>query len=156
MDAVLVHLQERWPIYAVVAVLLAPVIYFTRRFTVPLILWTIEVCIYLTMLHLFTFGLVKATVWFKYNTQMAWKEETKVMEPWTVPLTEFWRRDLYIPQWIFWFELVFLFVVIGLILKYRPMRVQSPLPKRQPVRKGVGSVRGSGPGKGPGMKGSSR
>lgn len=153
MDAVIVHLQQNWIAYTVFTVILLPVIFATRRYSLPLILWSIEVCIYLTALHLFLFGMVKAVVGFKYSTQMQWKEDEKVMETWSMPLTEFWRRDLYDPSWIFWLEIVFLIAVVAFILKYRPIRIQAPPPKRDAVRKGMGMTR-SGGIKGPGARGS--
>ena len=149
------HLTNQWPMYAVGAVFLIPLIYFTRKFSVPLILWIIEVCLYITALHLFIFGLLKATVWFKGSTQMAWKEEEKVVTTWTVPLDRFWDRQLYDPSWVFWFEMVVLVGMIAVILRYRPIKSQSPLPKQSATRKGVGVSRGPG-GKGPGPKGGPR
>jgi hypothetical protein len=155
MEVVLDHLTNRWPIYVVSAVFLIPVLILTRKFSLPLILWTLEVCLYITGLHLFMYGLLHAAGWFKGATQMAWKEEDKIIPTWTVPLDRFWDRSLYDPHWIFWFELIVLIAMIGVILKFRPIKVQSPLPKREGVRKGVGATRGPS-AKGPGTKGSSR
>ena len=37
---------------------------------------------------------------------------------------EFWNRDLYDPNWIFYMEIVFFVLVLLAVLRYRPMKVQ--------------------------------
>jgi hypothetical protein len=126
MDQVLAHLQEYYVAYGLVALGLLPIIYATRRYSVPLIFYTIEIIIYLIAIHVAVWAVVVTARWFKeQSTMRVLSDGSPVAAPdWSTPLLEFWQRDLYSPSWLVWLEVVLALIVVGLVFKYRPMRVQ--------------------------------
>lgn len=144
MNALIAHVQGHWQGYAAIAVLLLPVVYFTRRYSVPVILWFVEIAIYITALHLFIYGLLRLAAWFKYESAMELPQD-KVRENWSVPIYEFWRQDLYNPSWVFGLELFALAVIAFFVFRYRPLRVQAPVAAKPQARKGVGVTKPTSP-----------
>lgn len=113
-----------------------PFLYFTRKVTIPLILYLLEMSIYLSIIHGIVHLVVRLTAWFKVNSSMkALRPDGTPAEDvdWATPLVEFWDRDLYTPNWIFYMEACFAVIVVILVLRYRPMSTQrKPKPKYNP------------------------
>jgi len=127
MDVVLEHLKEYYVAYVVVVICALPVLFFTRKWSVPIILYAIEVAIYLGLMHLAFFLLVRLTRWFKENSSMrALREDGRPVDApeWGTPLLEFWKREAYDPSWIIWVEVAVAVLIVFLVWRYRPMRVQ--------------------------------
>lgn len=138
MDALLTHLQEYWIGYVFLVGGLVPVIYFTRQYTLPVIQWTAELCIYSAIMHVVVHGLVRLTAWFKEQSQFERAFDVEAARPdWRTPLLEFWNKEAYNPDWLFWVEVAFVIVAIVLMFKYRPMKTQKILPRRPNISKGV-------------------
>jgi hypothetical protein len=127
MEAVTAHFEEFYRYYLVGAIVVIPVLLLTRKYSLPLILFTIESIIYAGLMHFAVGTIVRVTRWFRENSSMrALREDGKPVDApeWTTPWIEFWNRDLYDPGWIFYMEIVFFVLVLVAVLRYRPMKVQ--------------------------------
>ena len=133
MDAIVAHFQEWIAAYAIGAVLLLPVLYFTRSYSVPAILFSIETVIYCFLMHTAMWCIVGLATWFKNNSSMkALDAEGKVVEvaDWSIPYVEFWDRAQYNPEWVIYIEIVFAIVIFGMVIRYRPLKVHNPHKRR--------------------------
>ena len=127
MDVVLDHLREYGLVYLAGLAVVAPLIYFTRKWSVPVILYTVEITIYWAGMHTLVWVLVKVTRWFKQESSMKALRADGVPEDaptWGTPYLEFWRRELYDPAWVVYLELTFAVIIIYLVWRYRPMKIQ--------------------------------
>ncbi len=127
MDLLVEHFQANIWIYLAGAVVVLPLVYLTRKWSVPAILYTIEIAIYMLIMHTSVFLLVKVTRWFKQESSMRALRPDGTPEgapTWGTPYFEFWRRDLYDPPWIVYAELAFIVVIVYLVWRYRPLKVQ--------------------------------
>ncbi len=135
MDLVLEHLNEHQTYYvvgAIVFVALLPVVYLTRRWSVPLIQYTLETIIYIVLMH-FALGVItRVAAWFKDQSSMKRAFGTQNVEApdWQNPWLTFWDRTAYHPDWLFWFEIVAAVLIVPLVWRFRPMRV-----RRRPQKK---------------------
>lgn len=132
MEDVLAHLQDNMVGYGIGAVCLAPIIYVTRKYSVPFLLYIVEFLIYSAALHLVSWVLVVVTKWFKESSSMrALREDGRPEDApeWATPLLEFWKTEEYNPNWIWKAELAALVIVLVLMWRYRPMKIQRK-PKR--------------------------
>lgn len=146
MDQLIASIQENWAGYAVVTALVLPIVYFTRKYTLPAIQWAVELVVYMTGLHLLIHYVVALTAWFQFESQMKMLVEEKVHMGWQTPLLYFWKMELYKPGWLFYLEAVALVLIIAAMFRYRPMKVQKPGPKREVIHKGqVPRVRPTAP-----------
>lgn len=121
------HFQEFYLYYIGGAIVLAPLIFFTRKYSVPLIFFTVEIIIYSVLMHIFMHYLVAITRWFKEKSSMkALRADGRPVDApeWGTPLIQFWEKELYNPEWIIYAEGVFLVAIIFLVFRYRPMKVQ--------------------------------
>lgn len=127
MEALIAHLQENAVLYAAGGICLLPVIYLTRKFSVPAILYLVEFSIYSGLLHVATNVLVRVTRWFKESSSMrALREDGKPIDTpeWSTPLIEFWKTEEYDPNWVWKMEVAFLVVILIIMWRYRPMKIQ--------------------------------
>ncbi len=122
MDIVLGHFQDFWIWYAAAAAVLIPMVFFTRRYSVPVLLWAVEYVVYCGLFHIVMHFFVMLVVWFKLETTPHYKD--KIDPGWQTPLLAFWERAEYEPVWIFYVEIVFLILLLGLMIRIRPMKVQ--------------------------------
>ncbi|MCC6145773.1 MAG: hypothetical protein IT368_18355 [Candidatus Hydrogenedentes bacterium] len=146
MQVVLDHLREHYAVYVVIVIALLPIIYVTRRYSVPAILYTVEYIIYLALMHFFLGALVRVAAWFKDQSSMdrAFGRENTVVV-WETPWLEFWKREAYTPGWLFWMEVSFAVIILVLMWKIRPMRVRRRTDKRPPSMKAADYVRKHSP-----------
>lgn len=127
MEQVMAHFQENAAGYGIGVVCAAPIIFVTRKYSVPLILYLIEFIIYAVGMHIVTWLLVVVTRWFKEQSSMrALREDGRPEDApeWATPLLEFWKREDYNPNWIWIVEAVALVIILGLMWRYRPMKIQ--------------------------------
>ncbi len=133
MDAVVAHFQEWYLAYAGGAVVLLPLLYFTRSYSLPIILFTIESVIYFAGMHTAMWCVVTMATWFKNNSSMkALDSEGKVREvaDWSIPYLEFWDKEQFNPEWVLYLECVFAVIIVGLVIRYRPLKVHNPHKRR--------------------------
>jgi len=64
------HVQTYLKFYALGIVIAVPFIYFTRKWTVPLVLYAIEICIYFSIMHALVYVFVGITGWFKNSSSI--------------------------------------------------------------------------------------
>ena len=147
MEAALQYARGHWVGLAAATAGVVVTMYLTRRYTVPALLWLIEFVIYAGIVHVVLYGVVAVTAWFRYESQMKMLVEEKVRSGWRIPLQRFWDRELYIPFWLFYVELALLLAIICLMIRYKPMQIQKPLPKRERLVKGKTPKSVSGLGK---------
>ena len=150
MDALIVHLQENAILYGAIVVCGTPLIYVTRKFSVPTILYALEYSIYAAGMHLAMWCLVSVTRWFKESSSMRALDDAGRPEDapeWGTPLINFWERTEYDPEWIWKVEVALLVVILLLMWRYRPMKIQ-----RKSKRK-TQEYSGKGKGKPGGFKG---
>lgn len=123
---VLDHLKEYYGFYIVVTILVAPGIYFTRRWSIPIIAYVLETIIYIASMHLVVGLVTRVARWFKDQSSMKRAFDTKDFRPpdWTTPWLEFWNKEAYIPQTVFYVETAFAIIIILLVWRYRPIRVR--------------------------------
>lgn len=127
MAAVLAHLEEYWMAYALLAVCLIPILYVTRRYSVPFIQYTVEIVLYIAIMHVAAWCIVAVTRWFKEQSSMkALQEDGRPVDApeWTTPFFEFWNRELYTPPWLVWVEVVAAVLIVIAVFRFRPMRIQ--------------------------------
>ncbi len=133
-NLIVLHIWEYRIAYAVGSVLSLVVIIVTRKWSLPFLFYTVETLIYLTIMHIVVHGFVVLVVWFYVNTQMRAlrPDGTPAYVPdWQTPLVDFWNRSGYIPEWIFYVELVLGGVIIFLVWRYRPPKVGPVKRKRR-------------------------
>ncbi len=148
MEALIANVQENAVIYGVIAICLTPLIYLTRKYSVPPILYAVEFSIYATGMHVAIHVLVGVTRWFKESSSMkALAEDGKPLDAptWSTPLVDFWDRAAYDPIWVWKFEVVLLVIILMLMWRYRPMQVQRKS-KRKTQEYGKSSARGKAGG----------
>ena len=126
--AVVEHVQAHQSIYVVAGVLfvaLLPLLYLTRRWTGPVILYTVETIAYLYGMHLAVGVVTRVAAWFKDSSAMdrAFSRQHEKIE-WVTPWLRFWEKEVYYPQGIFWTEVVFAVLIIFAVWRYRPLRVR--------------------------------
>lgn len=133
MDELVAHFQDNAVGYGIGGVCLIPVIYVTRKYSVPLILYIVEFTIYAVAMHVVTWCVVTLTRWFKEQSSMrALRDDGRPEDApeWGTPLIEFWKREEYDPNWVWIVEVILLVIILGLMWRYRPMKIQ-----RKPQRK---------------------
>ena len=153
MDAVIQYVQNRWLGFAVGAVCLVVVLYLTRRYTLPFLLWAAELVLYAFIMHALVCGVVGVTAWFKFESQMKMLASERERVPWNVPFRNFWDRSLYNPSWLFYLEIALVILIFAGMFWYKPMAIQKLGPKRERLVKGRaptsrGGQYGAGKGKG--------
>lgn len=136
MTLLLEHLQQNMFLYICILAVLTPVVFFTRRWSVPFLLFSVEYLIYCVLFHLLLHVLVALASWFQFESQVAAPKD-KIRMTWTTPLDLFWQRDLYDPTSLFYFEIVAALVIMGLVIKFRPMAIQRTTRKPGKVLKGA-------------------
>lgn len=127
MAIVMEHLQEHLVAYIVLTLLALPLLYITRRYSVPTILYTFELSFYYACLHVVMNLIVQVTKWFKINSSMRALKEDGTPEgapEWRTPLLEFWKSEEYDPHWVLYVELAIMAVLLYIVWRYRPLRIQ--------------------------------
>ncbi len=129
------HFQANWQGYVAVLACLAPLLFFSRKFTFPVLFYCLEIAAYILCLHAFLYGFLGVASWFKESSAMYVQE--KINPHWTVPWAGFWKRDLYNPEWVFYLELAAALLIIIAMTRYRPLRRQRAAPARERLTKGI-------------------
>ncbi len=126
---VLEHFREYAVYYAAGVIVMTPLIYVTRRWSVPIIFYGVEIIIYLALMHAAVGTLTRAAAWFKDQSSMKRAFDVRVKGPdWTTPWLRFWDADLYVPHGLLYVEIGAAVVIVFLVWRLRPLRVK----RRQP------------------------
>ena len=121
------HVAANPVAYGIGTVVAFVIIYFTRPYSTSIIFYSLEIAIYLFIMHAVIHVLAFLAAGFSNQTTMrnVFDGEARGTVEWTTPLIRFWERDVYDPTWLLWLEIVFVIVIIGLVRYYRPMKVQT-------------------------------
>ena len=132
VETIIAHLQENYVAYIALGVCALPLIFFSRKYSVPVILYSVEVLIYWGLIHLALGTLVRFAAWFKDQSSMKRAFDTKDFTPpdWTTPWLEPWNREAYEPGWIFYLEVILALATLYAVWRYRPMRIQQKRERR--------------------------
>lgn len=124
MDVVIQHVQEHLAIYVTGGAVLLPLLYVFRYWTFPVLFHGSEIAFYLAIFHFITGGLVRFFWYFKSQTQMENAlGPAEAQANWTTPINlEFWKRDRYEPEWLFFFEIGAAVCILFLVYKFRPVK----------------------------------
>lgn len=124
------HLKEYYLIYILFLGCAIPLVYVTRRYSVPFIFYATETIIYMMLMHAAVGVMTRVAAWFKDQSSMkrAFDIKGAPAPEWTTPWLQFWDRELYKPETLFYVEIVFALIILTLVWRYRPMRV-----KRRPA-----------------------
>ena len=127
MDQVLEHLRANMTGYIILGVCLVPLLFLTRKYSIPLLMYAVEITIYFVIMHVVVWLFVGVTRWFKESSSMRALREDGVPEgapDWSTPLVEFWDKAQYNPEWVAWVEIVLAIIVVALVIKLRPLKIQ--------------------------------
>lgn len=137
MTELLTHFQDNSTAYIAGLVAAIPIIFVTRKYSMPILQYLIETIIYLVLMHTIMHFLVAMTKWFKEQSSFdrAFDRKSEVLS-WTTPWVEFWQKELYSPVWIYYAEIVTGIIIILLVLRFRPLRFgkrkkKKPAPKKK-------------------------
>ncbi len=131
------HIKAYWMYYAGGGAIIFPLVYMTRKYSLPVIQWILETIIYSAIMHVVVHYFVFLCKMFKMSTSMYWEKKT---DPgWMTPLFQFWDKESYTPVWVFYIEIAFVVIVLAGMFRYRPIRPQR-IVKRTPAPRG-GSTR---------------
>ncbi len=148
MEVLVAHFRDYALYYGISLVVLVPLLYATRKYSLPIIFYTLETVIYLGLMHIAVWLLVTVTRWFAENSSMrALREDGRPLDApeWGTPLLEFWRREAYDPQWLVYVEIVAILLIILLVWKFRPLRIKYKGKRRQFANEGKPGARGASP-----------
>ena len=137
METIVAHIQEHMVEYGVGTVFVVVAVFFTRKWTLPVIQWVLELCVYTAIFHIVLHYVIAVAAWFNYESQMKMLKDERVSTGWQTPLVEFWKQELYKPSWVFWFEVAFVVGALILMIRLRPMTTQKTGTKKEALRKGV-------------------
>jgi hypothetical protein len=129
MESAVAFLQEHGAMLAVLAAILLPLGYVFRKFTVPFLFHTAEFAIYVSVFHVVLHGLVRMFSWFRAETEFRNFDGSlrDDFNPIQTPLFhQFWNRELYSPEWLFYVELAAVGVMLYLVIVVRPTRFAQP------------------------------
>lgn len=139
MEAVIEHLRGQWIAYAGVGACCLPLIILFRRQVLPVVWYGIEMTVYLASFHVVLHGVIRLLRWFKIESSFGALHEAKMDPGWETPFLEFWRRELYKPEWLFYFEAVVAALILYAVWRLRPFKVQKLKPRGTSVRSGLAS-----------------
>ena len=127
MVEILAHFRENARAYIILTICILPLIFVTRKYSLPFILYILEYSIYMIAVHTFIYALLNTARWFKENSSMrALREDGVPIDApnWKMPYFEFWNTEFYTPQWVWKAEVVVALLLVGIMWRYRPMKVQ--------------------------------
>lgn len=134
MDVVIGHVQENMAAYAVVVFFVLPTIWYFRKWTFPFIYHSIEYVIYCTAFHVLFGGILRVFSWYRVETRFKnfdgslssdYVELTNPMS------TNFWMKELYSPQWLFYVEVAAALGLLYIVVCIRPIRYKNTVHKKR-------------------------
>ncbi len=143
VEEIVEHFRTNYSIYIAVIICLLPVIFFTRKYSLPAIFYTIEILIYLALMHVTMYTMVIIAKWFKEQSSMKALHDPERAPDWQTPLIAFWQKDEYNPVGVYYTEMAFVLVVFYLVYRFRPPKFKRK-PKRQAAQDRSKSARPPG------------
>ena len=121
---ILPHLKEYAILYIVGVPVLIGIIALTRRYSVPAIVFALEIVVFSGVMHCMVHLMVQIFSWFKNNSAMQMVRDPERDVHWTTPLFRFWERETYEPGWVIWLEVALFCVILFLVYRFRPLKPQ--------------------------------
>lgn len=125
LDTIMQHVQDNLAAYAVGGVVALAIILVFRKYTIPFLYHTGEYLFYCTVIHVVLSGLIRAFSWFRSETTFKNYDGglSKDFEAYTTPVSlNFWQKELYNPEWLFWVEVVLAVVLLYVVIVIRPTK----------------------------------
>lgn len=121
---ILPHLKEYALLYIVGIPILIGIAALTRRYSVPAMVFALELVVFNAIMHSVVHVAVQIFAWFKNNSAMRMVRDPELDIYWTTPLFRFWHAEAYDPGWVIWLEVVLFCVILFLIYRFRPLKPQ--------------------------------
>ena len=127
MEAVVQHVTNNVVGYAALAAFLVPFLIIFRRHVWPLVFHTCEVIVYSVVFHVVFGGIVRFLAWFRDASSFEHYDTTGVVNQlsFTTPMTNFWIKELYVPQGLYFFELAAFAAIVFIVIWFRPLGTQN-------------------------------
>jgi len=109
----------------IAAAIFLPIILITRKYSLPAILYVVEYTAYCVVAHLTVGGLTRTFSWFKSQTTFEALDDTGMEDRlgYTTPFNlDFWQKELYNPEWLFWLELGIAVALLYVVVMMRPLK----------------------------------
>ncbi len=119
-------------LYVAGAALVLPLLYLFRKQTAPVLYHTTEFLVYCIVFHIVTGGIIRVASWFRLETSFKNHDGSTAAnyEAFTNPLNfNFWQKELYNPEWFYYFELAAAVGFLYLVIFVRPMRFKKNIYK---------------------------
>lgn len=123
MDAAITHVQENPVAYGVILACLFPLLYITRRWTGPIFFHGVEIVLYSAIFHLTFAGAVRFLAWFREASEFRYWETDVNATRMTTPIANFWMKDQYSPEILFYIECVAFAIIVFIVVYFRPMNL---------------------------------
>jgi hypothetical protein len=123
-EPIMPHLKEYAVLYIVGIPVLIGLIAVTRRYSIPLLIFLLEIIVCGVVMHTLVHVITIIFAWFKNSSSMKMVKTPEDVVNWTTPLLRFWQAELYNPTWIIWFEVILLVLILLLIYRFRPLKPQ--------------------------------
>lgn len=144
MNAIVEHLQQHLYAYVALAVGLSIFVYATRRYSLPIIQYALEVAIYCGFMHIIVWCITNGAAAFKRASSFkALASDRENDATWTTPLLRFWEMDKYDPHWIARVEMVAVALIIILVYRLRPMKIQKSTRSTAPMSRRIATAPGA-------------
>ncbi|MFP6581600.1 MAG: hypothetical protein VCD00_03475 [Candidatus Hydrogenedentota bacterium] len=123
MEPIITLARENVGPLAFLGVILVPLFIIYQKKAMPVVFHSVEYCVYVLLGHYVLWLMVSVADWYKEQTAMDAAEAVR-SATFTTPanlLTEnFIERSLYSPTWLYYFELVMMFVLLYVVVVVRP------------------------------------
>lgn len=107
------------------AIVVLPIVLLTRKHSLPIIMYVVEYVAYCAIAHFLVGGVTRGFSWFKSQTTFEALDDTGMDDRlgYTTPFSmDFWNRELYNPQWIFWLEVGIAVALLYVVIFMRPLK----------------------------------
>ena len=124
MDSLLTDIQANLRAYGLILACVLPFLFLFRRQVMPVLFYGGEMIVYCAVFHVVFHGIVRFFKWFRDESTFHNVDTSGAQIPQTdfhTPLTRFWDRELYMPDFLFWVEMVAFALIIYCVFKYRPI-----------------------------------
>lgn len=134
-EPITLHVQEYGIVYFGAAIVVIPLLVVFRKYTLPVIYHGVEYLLYCAVAHILIGGLTRAFSWFRSETTFKAFDDKTPVAGFTTPLTNgFWQKDLYNPEWLFWFEIGVAVLLLYVVVVIRPVKFKhKPYKSRKPA-----------------------
>jgi hypothetical protein len=134
-EPIILHVQEYGIAYFGIALVILPLLVVFRKYTLPFIYHSVEYILYCAVAHVMIGGLVRAFSWFRSETTFKSFDDSAPVASFKTPIAQgFWQKELYNPEWLFWFEVGVAALLLYVVIFVRPVKFkQKPYKSKKPA-----------------------